>query len=206
MDIMESKKEKAVARFQKAVAKCEKAGWELAREVYYTTTSDDFKELFGTAKAYAKAVNFSPSAISKMCKAYERKLYLEVDIEMNGSHDEEYRLNDYTVSQVQEMLPVDEAETLDFIQFREVSPEDTTKEIREKVKEYLNPESEEEESEGEGEGEGEEAEEAMPVRDICFTFFAYRDGIDLYNEASSVTGKMISMDQMKRIIAIIEEQ
>lgn len=205
MDIMESKKEKAVARFQKAVAKCEKAGWELAREVYYTTTSDDFKELFGTAKAYAKAVNFSPSAISKMAKAFDRKLALEIELE-SAPDAEEFRLNEYTVSQLQEMLPVDESETLDFIQFREVSPEDTTKEIREKVKEYLNPESEEEESEGEGEGEAEEAEEAIPVRDICFTFFAYRDGIDLYNEASSVTGKMISMDQMKRIIAIIEEQ
>lgn len=205
MDIMESKKEKAVARFQKAVAKCEKAGWELAKEAYTTIHSEGFEEMFGTAKAYAKAVNFSPSSISKMCKAYERRLALET--ELDGAPDaEEFRLNDYTVSQVQEMLPVDEAETLDFIQFREVSPEDTTKEIREKVKEYLNPESEEE-SEGEGEGEAEEAESEPEVKDISFGLQACNnEGVEIVNIWSGKVQKKLSKGQLERILAIINEE
>lgn len=205
MNIMESKKEKAVARFQKAVANCEKAGWELAKEVYYTTTSEDFKELFGTAKAYAKAVNFSPSAISKMCKAYERRLALET--ELDGAPDaEEFRLNDYTVSQVQEMLRVDEAVNLDFIQFRVVSPEDTTKEIREMVKEYLNPESESED-EGEGEGEAEEAESEPEVKDISFGLQACNnEGVEIVNIWSGKVQKKLSKGQLERILAIINEE
>lgn len=43
-------KARAIDRFTKASAKAEKAGWDLAKVVYETVNSENFKEVFGNLK------------------------------------------------------------------------------------------------------------------------------------------------------------
>lgn len=116
---------KHIENYNKAVASCNKSAWGLAKVVYETVKSEDFAEVFGTIGEYAKALNVSKGSVSKLAKAYERKLLLD-----NAENLE----SDYTVSQIQEFSTVDMEETEKFVDAMNVTPSDTCVVIREKVK------------------------------------------------------------------------
>lgn len=56
------KQENYINKYHKAVARCEKSMWGLAKVVYDTVNNEDFKEVFGNYENYAKAVGVSKVA------------------------------------------------------------------------------------------------------------------------------------------------
>lgn len=193
---------KAIDRFAKASAKAEKAGWELAKVVYETVNADNFKEVFGNLGNYSKALNFSKASLSKMNKAYERKLYMiGQDIETEN----------YTLTQIEEITAVSEDDTLDFIEIKEVSDEDTCREIRDKAKAYNNPVTEEAEDTEDTEDTDESTEDTEDTEE------ATEEAKDIHIILSVATGnycihsityedkKYITASQLERIMAIINE-
>ncbi len=150
--------EKYIANYNKAVAGCVKSAWGLAEVVHKTVNAKDFEEVFGNIDGYAKHLNVAKSTISKLAKSYERKLLIdaqETDADKN-----------FSVGQIEEFGKIPVAETLTFIEEQEVTTADTTKVIREKVKNYCDPvvesdESEELEESDESEMQEENTNESM---------------------------------------------
>lgn len=91
---------------KKAVANCEKSMWGLAKVVYETVNNEDFKEVFGNYENYAKAVGVSKGSITKLAKAYNRKLLLE----------QAEKPSEYTTSQLEEFSTIDMKETVVFVE------------------------------------------------------------------------------------------
>lgn len=117
--------------YNKALAKCENATWLVAETIYKTVNREDFKELFGTKKNYAVAINLSCATVTKMESAYKRKLILN---------------DTYTATQIAEMGKVEDEDLTDFVASCEVSPEDSCKTIRQKADVYVADMVEEEEA------------------------------------------------------------
>lgn len=179
-----------ITLYNKAMENCEKSTWHVAQVIYETVNREDFKKLFGTKKAYAKALGVSQSTVTKMESAYERKLLL---------------VDNYSATQIAEMGKVETVNLLDFIDTEKVSVEDTCKDIREKADHYVKQILEEAEETKNiidtvaEELESEEAtEEAVEVKDIYCRFYCY-DG----TERANVQDVKISQKQMEEILAII---
>jgi len=124
---IEKKQNSYINKYNKVIEKCNKSAWELAKVVYETVNADDFAEVFGTMTEYAKALNVSKSGLSKMARAYERKLAL---LENNEEFEK------YQISHVEELAVLEVEEISNFVKFEDLHPTDTVKTIREKVKHY----------------------------------------------------------------------
>lgn len=148
-----------ISKFNKAFETCEKSAWKLAQVVYETVKAEDFKDVFGTITNYAKELNYSKSAISKMVNAYERRMILLEESEENVN---------YQRSQIEEMATIPMSETMTFIEEEEVTTDDTVKEVREKVSHYLDKMNGVEESE-ESE-ESEDLEESANDETMIITY------------------------------------
>ena len=144
--------EKYIASYNKAVAGCVKSAWGLAEVVYKTVNANDFVEVFGNVDGYAKHLNVAKSTISKLSKSYERKLLIDAQ-----ETDAE---KDFSVGQLEEFGKVPVSETLVFIDAQKVTTNDTTKEIREKVKNYFETD-EQDETEEQEESEENDAQEEV---------------------------------------------
>ena len=143
--------EKYIASYNKAVAGCVKSAWGLAEVVYKTVNAKDFGEVFENVDGYAKHLNVAKSTISKLVKSYERKLLIDAQ-----ETDAE---KDFSVGQLEEFGKVPVSETLIFIEEQEVTTKDTTKEIREKVKNYFESDEQEETEETDAQEEETDAQE-----------------------------------------------
>lgn len=173
-----------ITLYNKAMENCEKSTWHVAQVIYETVNREDFKKLFGTRKAYAKALGVSQSTVTKMESAYERKVLLA---------------DNYTATQIAEMGKVGTVNLLDFIETEKVTVEDTCKAIRYKADKYLKKLNEEEEDDViDVEAEELASEEAVEVKDIYCRFYCY-DG----TERANVQDVKISQKQMEEILAII---
>lgn len=131
---IEKKQNVYINRYNKVVEKCNRTAWELAKVVYETVNSEDFKDVFGTQTEYAKKLGVSNSALSKFVDAYERKLIL---LENNPEFEKMNRSN------VEEMTTIETEDMHNFITWEDVQPTDSVKVIREKVKHFKNGELEE---------------------------------------------------------------
>lgn len=183
-----------ITLYNKAMENCEKSTWHVAQVIYETVNREDFKKLFGTKKAYAKALGVSQSTVTKMESAYERKVLLA---------------DNYTATQIAEMGKVETVNLLDFIETEKVTVEDTCKAIREKADNYVKQILEEAEETkniidtvaeelASDEATEEATEEAVEVKDIYCRFYCY-DG----TERANVQDVKISQKQMEEILAII---
>ena len=131
---IEKKQNSYINRYNKVIEKCNKSAWELAKVVYETVNADDFSEVFGTMTEYAKALNVSKSGLSKMARAYERKVAL---LETNEDFES------YQLSHVEELAVIEVELISDFVEVEVLLPTDTVKTIREKVKHYTKEDVEE---------------------------------------------------------------
>lgn len=134
---IEKKQNSYISKYNKVIEKCNKNAWELAKVVYDTVNANDFEEVFGTMTEYAKALNVSKSSLSKMAKAYERRIEL---LEIN----ENYAL--LTRTHVEEMSPVNDEDTEEFLEVERVTVEDSAKDIREKAIHFVNSKKEPDET------------------------------------------------------------
>ena len=146
---IEKKQNSYINKYNKVIEKCNKSAWELAKVVYETVNADDFEEVFGSMTEYAKALNVSKSGLSKMARAYERKIAL---LETNADFE------NYQLSHVEELAVIDVEAISDFVEVEVLLPTDTVKTIREKVKHYTKEETEATEEAEAEEAESEEAD------------------------------------------------
>ena len=131
------KAEKYIAKYNNVLVRCNRTAWELAKVVYDTVKAKDFEQAFGTMSEYAKALGVDKSSITKMVKAYDRKLYITC---LNDCNDEEVISNDFSLGQIEEFVRVPEEETADFVNAYKITSATKTKVIRECVNAYLSPE------------------------------------------------------------------
>lgn len=120
---------KRVNTIRNEFAKVEKSAWTVAKCYYDIVNGELFKDDFETLTAFAEYMGVNKSTISRMVNAYTKKLACGLDA--------------YTSTQVIEMLPIKENEKVnECIEVMAITPNDTQKEVRAKVKEYLHPTAE----------------------------------------------------------------
>ena len=132
-----AKAEKYVANYQNVLTRCNRTAWELAKVVYDTVKAKDFEQAFGTMTEYAKALGVGKSGITKMVKAYERKLYIDG---LNNYNEERVISTVFSLGQVEELVRIPEEETVDFLNDYKITSSTKTKVIRECVNAYLSTE------------------------------------------------------------------
>lgn len=144
-DLLE-RREEHIRKYEVACRNIEGSTWNLARTVYSAIHDANFVEMFGSIEAYAKEVGSSRTNVSKLEKVYARKLEIG---QADGTA--------FSTSQLMEFGRIDVEETNAAIKKEAISPDDTCKAIRKKVKHYLNGAStSESESEEENQTETEE--------------------------------------------------
>lgn len=149
---MNKKAEGAVNRYNKALASAQKSAWNVAKVVYETVNSEDFKDMFGSLAEYSKEIGCCKATVSNMVNAYASYLALpsKNDIPALG----------LAYSQIVEMCKLDDDEKIECVELYEIDEKTTTKEVREFAHDYLNTKKALEDStEADGETDIEEAEE-----------------------------------------------
>ena len=129
-----TKAEKYIAKYQNVLTRCNKTAWELAKVVHDTVKAKDFAQAFGTMTEYAKALGVDKSSVTKMLKAYERKLYITDTNDCAGC---EVIPSDFSLGQIEEMASVDADLTEDFVKAYKINSATPTKTIRECAKAFL---------------------------------------------------------------------
>lgn len=120
---------KRINTIRNEFAKVEKSAWTVAKCYYDIVNGELFKDDFETLTAFAEYMGVNKSTISRMVNAYTKKLACGLDT--------------YTTAQVIELLPIkDNEKVTECIEVMEITPNDTQKEVRAKVKEYLHPTAE----------------------------------------------------------------
>ena len=157
-----TKAEKYIAKYQNVLTRCNKTAWELAKVVHDTVKAKDFAQAFGTMTEYAKALGVDKSSVTKMIKAYERKLYIT---DTNDCAGIEVIPSDFSLGQIEEMTNVDADLTEDFVKAYKINSATPTKTIRECAKDFLKTGEDVETEAEELETEAEELEE-MTVEEV----------------------------------------
>ena len=132
-----TKAEKYITKYNNVLVRCNRSAWELAKVVYDTVKAKDFEQAFGTMTEYAKALGVDKSGISKMVKAYERKLYIT---DLNAHNEKQAIDSEFSLGQIEEFVRVPEEETADFVNAYKITSATKTKVIRECANAYLSTE------------------------------------------------------------------
>lgn len=111
------------------MVKAEKSLWRIAKAYATIVDGELFKDDFGTLENLGQYVGCSKSTISRMVNAYKAKNNFALT-------------DDYTTSQVIELLPCKD-NIVECIETMGITPNDSQKDIRTKVKNYLHPQTEE---------------------------------------------------------------
>lgn len=167
---LQRKQDGYIKKYNNALSGCEKSAWNLCKVVFETVNAEDFADVFGTMSNYAKVLNVSKGSLSKYYKAYQRRQLL-IETDENNAN--------YSVSQIAEFSAVDVEDTIDFVEVEEVTTADTTADIREKAKHYLNKDAEETTEETDGE---ETAEEENTIDCECMVVIYNGEEIQVLGE------------------------
>ena len=192
-----STKEGLVKSYYTALDKCEKSTWKVAEIIHDTVNREDFKKLFTDRKTYAGMIGLSPSTVSKMEKAFSRKMLLQQFYIDSLEEVESGNVKEYSASQISEISPIENERLEEFVTEYEVTPFDSCSTIRKKVKDFVN-ESEPEEEAGEEAGDDTE-EEAGDDTEMYARFYCYNNGI----EYASVCDILITKDKMEKVLEIL---
>lgn len=115
-----------VAKYNKALEKCESSAWLLAKTVYETVKQKNFGEAFKSQADYAKAIGKSKAYVSQLVKAWEnREILLTAE-------------RDFSLGVVQEMAKIDKLYLNEFCDDYGIDENTTAKKVRECVKSYMN--------------------------------------------------------------------
>lgn len=115
-----------VAKYNKALEKCESSAWSLAKTVYETVNQENFYEAFKSQNDYAKAIGKSKAYVSQLVKAWENR-----EILLTAKRD-------FSLGVVQEMAKIDKLYLNEFCDDYGIDENTTAKEVRECVKSYMN--------------------------------------------------------------------
>lgn len=188
-------REDYISVFGVAMSDCQRVTWIVAKVVYETVKSANFKEIFGTIEEYAKAVHMTKGHVSNMVKAYGRKKTLETK-------------GDFTLSQVQEFNTLKQEDIIPCIEKKHITDSMSVKDIREAIKEYKECPDEVEEigiTEIESEdGEAEEKQEKQEKQEkkVQIMFTAIIDS-EVVCHTNADTETFITEKQLKAIRKIL---
>lgn len=192
-------KEGLVKSYFTALEKCEKSTWKVAEIIHNTVNREDFKKLFTDRKTYAGMIALSPSTVSKMEKAFSRKMLLQQLYIDSLEVVESENVKEYSATQISEISPIEDERLEEFVSEYEVSPFDSCATIRKKVKDFVNESEPEKVEESEKVEEHEEVEETGADTEMYARFYCYNNGI----EYAGVYDILITKDKMEKILEIL---
>ena len=169
MGLVNKELTKEVTKIANAIATIGKNKWKVADAIRNISEKELYKDDFETDTALAEKLGMSKAQFSKLKNASLYHSY-SYDVVEDGTTHEVVPLNDFTVTQVMEMLVIPLADIAEFLDEFEVTPTMTIKDIRECVS-FWKDDNKEQDSDTESEPEADEPEasEAESNNEDCIS-------------------------------------
>ena len=169
MGLVNKELTKEVTKIANAIATIGKNKWKVADAIRNISEKELYKDDFETDTALAEKLGMSKAQFSKLKNASLYHAY-SYDVVENGTTHEVVPLNDFTVTQVMEMLVIPLADIAEFLDGFEVTPTMTIKDIRECVSCWKDDNKEQDsDTESETEADEPEANETEPNNEDCIS-------------------------------------
>ena len=156
MGLVNKELTKEVTKIANAIATIGKNKWKVADAIRNISEKELYKDDFETDTALAEKLGMSKAQFSKLKNASLYHAY-SYDVVEDGTTHKVVPLNDFTVTQVMEMLVIPLADIAEFLDGFEVTPTMTIKDIRECVSCWKD-DNKEQDSDAESETEADEPE------------------------------------------------
>ena len=156
MGLVNKELTKEVTKIANAITTIGKNKWKVADAIRNISEKELYKDDFETDTALAEKLGMSKAQFSKLKNASLYHAY-SYDVVEDGTTHEVVPLNDFTVTQVMEMLVIPLADIAEFLDGFEVTPTMTIKDIRECVSCWKD-DNKEQDSDTESEPEANEPE------------------------------------------------
>ena len=156
MGLVNKELTKEVTKIANAIATIGKNKWKVADAIRNISEKELYKDDFETDTALAEKLGMSKAQFSKLKNASLYHSY-SYDVVEDGTTHNVIPLNDFTVTQVMEMLVIPLADIAEFLDGFEVTPTMTIKDIRECVSCWKD-DNKEQSSDAESETEADEPE------------------------------------------------
>ena len=169
MGLVNKELTKEVTKIANAIATIGKNKWKVADAIRNISEKELYKDDFETDTALAEKLGMSKAQFSKLKNASLYHAY-SYDVVEDGTTHEVVPLNDFTVTQVMEMLVIPLADIAEFLDGFEVTPTMTIKDIRECVSCWKDDNKEQDsDTESETEADEPEANETESNNDDCIS-------------------------------------
>ena len=169
MGLVNKELTKEVTKIANAIATIGKNKWKVADAIRNISEKELYKDDFETDTALAEKLGMSKAQFSKLKNASLYHAY-SYDVVEDGTTHEVVPLNDFTVTQVMEMLVIPLADIAEFLDGFEVTPTMTIKDIRECVSCWKDDNKEQDsDTESEPEANEPEASETESNNDDCIS-------------------------------------
>ena len=169
MGLVNKELTKEVTKIANAIATIGKNKWKVADAIRNISEKELYKDDFETDTALAEKLGMSKAQFSKLKNASLYHSY-SYDVVEDGTTHEVVPLNDFTVTQVMEMLVIPLADIAEFLDGFEVMPTMTIKDIRECVSCWKDDNKEQDsDTESEPEANEPEANGTEPNNEDCIS-------------------------------------
>lgn len=169
MGLVNKELTKEVTKIANAIATIGKNKWKVADAIRNISEKELYKDDFETDTALAEKLGMSKAQFSKLKNASLYHAY-SYDVVEGGTTHEVVPLNDFTVTQVMEMLVIPLADIAEFLDGFEVTPTMTIKDIRECVSCWKDDNKEQDSgTESEPEADEPEANETESNNEDCIS-------------------------------------
>ena len=169
MGLVNKELTKEVTKIANAIATIGKNKWKVADAIRNISEKELYKDDFETDTALAEKLGMSKAQFSKLKNASLYHAY-SYDVVEDGTTHEVVPLNDFTVTQVMEMLVIPLADIAEFLDGFEVTPTMTIKDIRECVSCWKDDNKEQDsDTESEPEANEPEANDTESNNDDCIS-------------------------------------
>lgn len=169
MGLVNKELTKEVTKIANAIATIGKNKWKVADTIRNISEKELYKDDFETDTALAEKLGMSKAQFSKLKNASLYHAY-SYDVVEDGTTHEVVPLNDFTVTQVMEMLVIPLADIAEFLDGFEVTPIMTIKDIRECVSCWKDDNKEQDsDTESETEADEPEANETESNNEDCIS-------------------------------------
>ena len=169
MGLVNKELTKEVTKIANAIATIGKNKWKVADAIRNISEKELYKDDFETDTALAEKLGMSKAQFSKLKNASLYHAY-SYDVVEDGTTHEVVPLNDFTVTQVMEMLVIPLADIAEFLDGFEVTPIMTIKDIRECVSCWKDDNKEQDsDTESETEADEPEANETESNNEDCIS-------------------------------------
>ena len=169
MGLVNKELTKEVTKIANAIATIGKNKWKVADAIRNISEKELYKDDFETDTALAEKLGMSKAQFSKLKNASLYHAY-SYNVVEDGTTHEVVPLNDFTVTQVMEMLVIPLADIAEFLDGFEVTPTMTIKDIRECVSCWKDDNKEQDsDTESEPEAHEPEANETESNNEDCIS-------------------------------------